>query len=269
MADLIFRIHPTINFARVGTSGEYYVAPETAAGEIVDAKTGVFGGLPIKAGTEDTFIEAKDLRDDQQRPKRQAARYRILVYDESQQSYPSQAGREIKIGDKIGDRTIKDIVWTLHLANKKANNYMIADHGEEKGIASYENGQTPPIRNPSFGSVLSETSRLKELQIDAGPRALASSSDGKETVAFDASTTCRYGTPSGGIETAADYPVSFPDDHLQMLNPQGPIDTLGELTIEKNTGRLLVLGGYGRADAILTNGKPPPLEDPRFDRVRS
>ena len=28
----VFRLHPTINFARVGTSDDYYLSPETSAG---------------------------------------------------------------------------------------------------------------------------------------------------------------------------------------------------------------------------------------------
>ena len=97
-----FRVHPAINFARVGTSDEYYIAPETAAGHVVDAQTGMFGGLPIKRGTEDTPIDAADFRDADHKPRRQAARFRIFAYDQHQQQYPSQDhGREIKIGGEL------------------------------------------------------------------------------------------------------------------------------------------------------------------------
>jgi len=42
-----FRVHPSINFARVGNSQEYYIAPETAAGEVVDPATGRCRSNPI------------------------------------------------------------------------------------------------------------------------------------------------------------------------------------------------------------------------------
>jgi hypothetical protein len=58
----VFRIHPTINFARLGTSDEFYLSPETSAG-LPLAGTATTGGLPIKAGTESEFIDSEDLRD--------------------------------------------------------------------------------------------------------------------------------------------------------------------------------------------------------------
>lgn len=73
----VFRIHPTINFARVGTSQEFYLSPETSAGLPLEG-TATTGGLPIKAGTESTFIDSSDLRDAAGRLKRQAARFRLF-----------------------------------------------------------------------------------------------------------------------------------------------------------------------------------------------
>ncbi|WP_444998213.1 LodA/GoxA family CTQ-dependent oxidase [Aliikangiella sp. IMCC44359] len=263
MSDSIFRIHPAINFARVGSSEDYYIAPETAAGEVVDKKKGIFGGLPIKKGTEDTFIEENDLRDDSQNPCRQAARFRIYAYDQPQQNYPSNdSGREIKIGDKVNGKIVKDIIWTVHLANKKGNNFEISSgpvKGEE-GIVAYENGQTPPLRNIQYGKDIAAENRLRELVIDAGPRTILSSSNGNQTVDFNAATAASYADGQGKI-SQVEYPVSFPDDHFTMFNPLGKIDTLGQVTIEANTGRLIVVGAYGRASGIMENGVPPKLDD--------
>ena len=64
----VFRVHPTINFARFGTSDEFYLSPETSAG-IMDPDSGVMGGLPIKAGTEKEPIQSSDLRDKRGRLK--------------------------------------------------------------------------------------------------------------------------------------------------------------------------------------------------------
>lgn len=264
MSNPYFRVHPNINFARVGVSEEYYLAPETAAGKLVDSQTGLFGGLPIKTGTENTPIEESDLRDANQNPRRQAARFRIYAYDSPQTQYPSNdAGREIKIGDNVGGKTIKDIVWQVHLANKKANNYTITSaNGQEEGIIAYENGNVPPLRNPQIPGGPTSTDRLRTLVIDAGPRALSVASGSYQPISFNAATQASYVKADGSIATISDYPTSFPDDHFAMFNPRGSIDTLGEMSIEKGTGRLIVTGGFGKASGILTNGKPPSLNDP-------
>ena len=256
------RVHPSINIARVGSSDEYYLAPETAAGELIDKTSGLFGGLPIKAGTEDTPIDATDFRDSNNNPKRQAARFRLFAYNQAQSSYPSEdPGQEIKIGDTLDGRKITDIIWTVHLANKKNNNYQITDaQGEEIGILAYENGGLPPVRNPQFGNDLSNPTRLSQLVVDAGPRALSASSNGNETVHFNAATTASY-SANGAIQSQPNYPMSFPDDHFTMFNPLGSIDSLGEMTIEAGTGRLIVAGGYGKASGIMNNGTPPKLDD--------
>jgi len=260
-----FRVHPNINFARVGNSSEYYLAPETAAGEIVDSNSGLFGGLPVKPGTEDTPIDATDFRDSNHAVKRQAARFRVFAYDSPQNTYPSEdPGKEIKIGDTVGGKTIKDIIWMVHLANKKNNNYKITSaNGEEEGIKAYENDSFPPVRNNTaeFGGNLSSPNRLSKLVIDAGPRTLSSSTNGQQTINFDAKTIPNYVDENGSVHIQSNYPVSFPDDHFEMFNPLGEISTLGEMTIEKDSGRLIVLGGRGLASAIKQGDKPPPLCD--------
>ena len=320
MADTTFRIHPIINFARVGGSAAYYIAPETAAGRKVDPNTGLMGGLPIKQGTEDTAIDADDYRDAGDLMRRQAARFRIYAYPGAdEESYPNGGGVEVNVGytfgsefgDALEGKEIEDIVWTVHVANKKANNYRITtpvkaeclemknvcgedvcvekkalrdanghfifcenystdgccdEHevckDEELGIDAYADGRLPPARNLRMGGELGDQGRLKKLMIDAGPRVIASSSDGSETVYFSRQSPPQYADALGNVFTIDQYPVSFPDDHFDMFNPQGEIDTLGELTIEPKTGRLLVLGGFGRASALKTDGAPPPLTDP-------
>lgn len=280
MNGLYFKIHPAINFARVGNSEEYYIAPETAAGDIV-AANGLMGGLPIKPGTEATPVDDADLRDAQSRLKRQAARFRIFAYDDAGGAYPGGGGVEIKIGSVVKvevdgivvDKTVKDIIWTVHVANKKANNYdILSANKEEEGIAAYANGKTPPVRNPDMTTDLGSSERLRKLVIDPGPRAIRSASDGVSSVPFSRMAKPTHADANGDIQTIGSYPVSFPDDHFDMFNAQGTINTLGELTIEKETGRLLVLGGYGRASGIEKAGTPPPLNsdldnDSWFDDV--
>lgn len=277
MSETLFRVHPAINFARVGNSDEYYLAPETAAGELIDKSSGLFGGLPIKPGTENTPIQEADFRDAKQQVKRQAARFRIFAYDAPQSQYPSNdPGREVKIGDTVGGKVIKDIIWSVHLANKKNNWYKITDaQGEEIGIKAYQpddqgNYNYPPIRDPEDASVpaladlgndLANATRRTKLVIDGGPRTLCSSSQ-STVVSFNQDTNCSYIDDKGQICTIKDYPLSFPDQHFAMDHKGGAIDTLGELQIEAGTGRLIVTGGYGRAAAIQLNGKQPSLDDP-------
>lgn len=261
----IFRVHPTINLARVGNSEEYYIAPETAAGELLDKKTGLFGGLPIKKGTEDTPITAEDFRDNtpEKKVKRQAARFRIFAYSEQQTSYPNNSpGKEVKIGDVIDGKTVIDIIWSVHIANKKNNNWRITSaNGDEEGILAYRKGQTPPIRNSSYGAALNADERLTKLVIDPGPRTIKSS-DETTVVEFDANTPSTYIDDSGNI-VSTEYPVSFPANHFENQNPDsGDITTLGQLQIEKNTGRLVITGGYGNAFAFVdAKGNKPDLTD--------
>jgi len=283
MSKTVFRVHPAINFARVGNSEDYYIAPETAAGELLDEKTGLFGGLPIKVGTENTPIDSTDFRDAEHKVKRQAARFRIFAYDGDYTTYPStDQGREVKIGDKVGAKTVKDILWTVHLANKKNNFFKITSaNGEEEGIQAYEKdpvtGQIiyPPIRNaeifnpihnpdaPGNPDMLHSLERLSKLVIDAGPRVLSSSASNSTVVNFDAITPCEFVNPMGEVMQAADYPVSFPSDHFSMTTKNDPITTLGQMRIETGTGRLIVTGGYGLANGIATSaGNAPSMTNP-------
>ena len=55
MTTINYRIHPAIGIARVGTSDDYYIAPETVAGLSTD-NSETTGGLPIKANTESETI---------------------------------------------------------------------------------------------------------------------------------------------------------------------------------------------------------------------
>ncbi|MCY7296052.1 LodA/GoxA family CTQ-dependent oxidase [Alteromonas sp. a30] len=259
-----FRVHPTINFARVGNSEEYYLAPETAAGELIDRETGLFGGLPVKPNTEDTPIDEHDFRDGDGKVKRQAARFRLFAYDQEQTNYPAEdKGREIKIGDTVGGKVIKDIVWQVHLANKKNNNYTIVnDQGEEEGIISYENGNTPPVRNPQYGDDLSSANRLNTLVVDAGPRAISVLNNAGAQLEFSQSSEASYTLDNGSIKSLPSYPISFPNQHFDMFEPLGTIDSLGEMQIEQISGRLIVTGGYGKASAIKDDdGNPPKLDN--------
>lgn len=272
------RIHPAIGFARVGNSKEYYLGPETMAASPI-AGSDLTGGLPIKPGTEDTPITSKDLRDDDGKLKRQAARFKIYQYpsEGSTISYPAPAGEEVVIGSTVNGKKVVDIIWTAHLANKKANCWEI-DEDANLGIDLYKpyeacwNGvkfpaDTPPMRNPDYGKDSiqnpykidpSDETRLKELVIDAGPRAVKAS-NGSNPVKFNKDTHASYYNQATGAIETANYPKQFPLAEGTAENGSDPIDYLGEILTEPN-GRLLVLGAHGLACAFNNEGQVDPKQ---------
>lgn len=266
-----FRIHPAIGIARVGNSKDYVIAPETMAGSPIPGSP-LTGGLPIKAGTEADPIRSADVRDKDGALKRHAARFRIFHYTGSDSDvWPRGDGTEVVIGTKVGGRTVKDIIWTVHLANKKANTFVLEESGDYQGISGYEDGRLPPIRNPSIDdpnapqpadklALLRDPARVRKLTIDAGPRAIAGAN--KSGVHFDNATVASYcDAATRKIVEQPAYPKSFPNDSFPRMDmPSGPIDTLGELLTDAK-GRLLVLGGYGRAAGWRLGGPVPLNED--------
>lgn len=270
MSDPIFRIHPAIGFARVGESQDFYLQPETSAGTLAGD---VAGGLPLRAGSpqpdHDETITDRDLRDGDRAMKRQGARFKIFQYSSGDGAYPHGGGDPITIGSKLADgREVKDIVWTVHLANKKANWFGVndfigidvynsnVDHKEKNDQLVLRNPGNPPegpeLKKHSIGYKQLEedlaylSTQRKDWVIDPGPRAIRGTS--ADSVAFDAKTTASYGS-GGTIKTTA-YPISFPSMHFKDRScPAGEIDTLGELKTDQ-FGRLIVLPAFGRACAV-------------------
>lgn len=256
MSKHVFRIHPAIGLARVGNSESFYLAPETIAGLPLPDRDDLVGGLPIRAGTEAEPITSRDLRDGDGALKRQAARFRIYQYPaRDQEVYPSGGGAEVRIGSELGGKRVVDIVWTVHLANKKANCYQLID---DQGVDAYRSDQLPPLRNPTLGPDAGDEGRRRRLVVDPGPRALRGSD--RKVVRFDARTPASYATAEGEIRLQPDYLKSFPGDAFgDLLCPRGAIDTLGELHGDEH-GRLVVAGGYGRAVAFRRrDGQVSPL----------
>ena len=129
-----FKIHPAIGIARVGNSSSYFLGPETMAGTPAADGDKASGGAPIKPGTENELVTSSELRDNDGKLKRQAARFKIFEYPEEEiTNYPTGQGTEITIGSTvtIGGNTnkITNIIWTCHLANKKANSWDEPENG--------------------------------------------------------------------------------------------------------------------------------------------
>jgi hypothetical protein len=270
-ATTVFRLHPAINFARLGTSDDYYLSPETSAGLPTPGMGETVGGLPIRRDTEDDPITSDDLRDHQGNLKRQAARYRIFAYTfespNTDETYPNGGGKEILRGSKLDDgRVVKDVVWTVHLANKKANAYNVVN---AQGVRAYADCKVPQLRNPEEygdpepgkGATPDPQTRVRKFVIDFGPRAIKSSQHDVK-VSFDEPTPATYSDENGVIKEQNEYPKSFPQKAFPkdpLFQPSGPLDTLGELTTDAK-GRLLVLPAKGRTAATYDEyGNPMPL----------
>ncbi|SDT08316.1 LodA/GoxA family CTQ-dependent oxidase [Bradyrhizobium canariense] len=273
-----FRIHPAIGIARVGNSDGYVIAPETMAGSPPADGSKLTGGLPIRPGTASESIRSSDLRDASGALKRHAARFRLFSYkDSTSETWPRGDGDEVRIGDTVDGRKIADIIWTVHVANKKTNWFVLAEEDDKpQGIASYADGNLPDIRNPSLTqtgapqpvdklAVLALPDRLRKLVIDPGPRVISGKS--ADPVRFDAQTSAKYfDIARGATVEIPHYPKSFPCDELgQIESPSGLIDSLGELRTD-SFGRLLVLGGRGRAVAWKIAGKSPLDDDVNNDQ---
>lgn len=266
----IVRIHPSVGVARVGNSTEYYLAPETMAGKPPEGGSKLVGGLPIRPGTESTPIDADDIRDSAGALKRQAARFRLFAYPEmSPEPWPRGDGTEIHIGSELDGRKVADIVWTVHVANKKTNWFVLTEDGPQ-GIASYD-GRLPPLRNADPDvkgaaqpadpiATINDPKRIRRLVIDPGPRSVQGASAGP--VGFDGVTPpSHYDAASSKVVSLPSYPKSFPADSFDSLDlPSGPIDTLGELRTDDN-GRLIVVGGFGRAAGWKVRELSTPLND--------
>jgi hypothetical protein len=250
----VFRIHPTINLARLGTSDEFYLSPETSAGLPLEGTT-TTGGLPIKPDTESEFIDSGDLRDTNGALKRQAARFRLFAYSiTGPDSYPNGGGAEVVPGPLPDGRVLQEIIWTVHLANKKAAAFCVIP---SRGVDAFANGKLPPLRNPgTYGKNgdVDDKVRLHQLMIDPGPRAIASSST--QPAVFNLATPASYGD-GDKIVQLLDYPQTFPSTtNSQLYEPSGPLDSLGELRVDKK-GRLLVLPAKGRTAAQIDEYNVP------------
>jgi L-lysine 6-oxidase len=221
-----YLIHPAVGVARIGNSPDsFYLAPET------------IGGLPIECDRNGnpTFengrpVYVKSFKENG-RIRRQAAQFGVYVHDSAD---PSDPGREITLDDPA----VESIEWTAHLANKKAawydNDELIGDvmlaTATNTNYYDPNTSDNQTLHNPN---IVDRHARQRRLIIDPGPRSISRPGD---TVPI-----ARHNIPS-------DYPHgSFPaplEDGIRR-SPHN-IDTLGDLKMDTK-GRLLVLGGFGRA----------------------
>ncbi|WP_197022938.1 LodA/GoxA family CTQ-dependent oxidase [Xanthobacter sp. 91] len=258
----VLRIHPAIGVARIGNSPDYYLAPETAAGELPPSGEGLWGGLPLDAATGQP-LTADGFRDAQGRLKRQAVRFRIYAYTRT--GWPTGESTEITLGAVIGGKRVVDIVWQVHVANKKLNTFgMMNPIGHFPALPGFADGKLMPIRRPQDGP-LESPDRLRRLVIDPGPRALSARTDQGRVLAFDRATPASCLAEAGGggapVHPLPAYPVSFPQDHFRLHTPADPVTRLGDVRTEAGTGRLIFAAGFGAAEGITSDGSAPSVSD--------
>lgn len=174
-------IHPAIGIARVGNApaGEYYLAPEIP-GQAAD---------PGEPGFKNKEGEIR----------REAARFRVYGYDAS-----GKVVKEITADDA-------EIVWEVHLANRKAAWYKFLNALDLKQfvmIPDHRNGDIPG-------------GRRQDLVIDPGPRRISGKGRSGPEYAFD----------QGWISFEEGSPIEVP---------------LGEVRTDEK-GRLIVIGGAGHS----------------------
>jgi len=280
------RIHPAIGVSRVGNSPDYVISPETSAGMPPIEGSNVSGGLPIKRGTECDNITDEDLRDAQGRLKPHAQRYRIYAYETTPgKTYPYKGNvSEVCVGSKVDGKTVQSITWQVHMANKKANNWIIPESQSTHtdcddgigGMSWYANNDTPFVRNGDFGKStypvplnfnewgtgkaptevdMSDPVRLTKLVIDAGPKTINSANAGAR-VEFD-NGDCSYLDASGTVQSV-DYPQLWPADNFDTLfTPNdSKLGTMGGMETDAQ-GRLLVIGSPGFAAAWMVGENNP------------
>jgi hypothetical protein len=229
-----FRIHPAIGIARLGNSPDkFYIAPDVGGQLPIQCDD---SGNPVVDG-HGNEVGVTDFKDASGRILRQAARFRVFVYDDK-----SADGREVLIGDQVDivnrrngqllTFRIEDIQWTVYLANKKACWYAFAETDGEHGYTADH-----PLRNAD----ITNSEERQRLIIDPGPR----------SVSFKAAQRAVFDKNSPG-------PTSFPPE----LVPHS-ITELGELrcTEQANANRLLVLGGFGNSGSMLDGFGNPKIEE--------
>src|SRR5215218_6137447 len=195
----IYKIHPAIGIARLGDATTFFIGPETPGLR----PTGDPPGVKVPHYKDGGKI------------KPQAARFHIFEYVDKAGDYV--ASREVSLADKDVTR----LVWTVHLANRKASFFKF------KGLEGTE-------RFSSLGRRNAPLSSLDPHKLEIDPKERSISGKNAKQVEFSKGTSAN---------PAREF---WPDPA-----PSPEITTLGRLRTDSE-GRLLVLGGSGKAVKLST-----------------
>jgi L-Lysine epsilon oxidase N-terminal/L-lysine epsilon oxidase C-terminal domain len=197
---VLARIHPGIGIARIGNSESgYFIGPE----------------LPFLRR-----IRSDSYRDDKGRLKRQAAKFRIYGYDEN--------------NEVVGELTtrVAEIVWTVHVANKKAAWYdfdvaldlpeAINTKSSRRNSCIQGKNREQLIIDPGAHSIAGQDQRqvlkdgnflgqpvcLGELQTDAEGRLLFLGGRGVSRTPLPGNNVTTFANNAGWYDDTSDGPVS-------------------------------------------------------------
>jgi hypothetical protein len=221
----IYRIHPAIGIARVGNadSDQFFIGPERP-------------GRPASGDSRcGTTVPPYKADQGNEKIKPQAARFRVWEYVKNADG-KYEAKREVD----LNQYDVRRITWTVHLANRKASFHFFEGR---KG----DTAPPGPLRNSRWierigvGSIpMKASERKKLLDIDPGKRSI-------------------HGAKAKKVEFRADGTGNWPV-HIPGHPKEGEyvIDYLGELRTDE-AGRLIVIGGKGRAAGLLDESLPRSL----------
>jgi len=218
-----YRIHPSIGVARLGNSGEFYLSPIKIGGRPIECSQ--YGD---EASEEGKIKYVNRFKDKQKRVKKQAAKFKIFKHDSSK-TQPE----EIDLTDKT---LIKNVKWTVHLANKKASWFHFTEFKGDLMLGennTYEN--RPDRENAEKRNQEIEGKDRRNLIVDYGPRSVDSANMRLE-IRNDSNIPYDY-------KKFASAPL-----HQRKKPPKygKRVDYLGEI-ITDSKNNLVVLGGHGNS----------------------
>ena len=203
----IYKIHPAIGVARLGTA-----QPNPVSGQTYYLAPTVEGALPTDPSTGKP---SEVFRDPEGKLLKQAAQFQVFAYEDG-----NPDGKPVV----LGNGGIKAIEWTAYLANKKAAWYQFKEltgSGQEGDAGYIENNKKVPPLNPL--RVNRQVPDRQKLILDPGPRTVGGSQ------------------PASAIFDLPDGPTT--DE--QTFKPN-VIRHLGSLYAEKE-GTLLLFAGDGNS----------------------
>ncbi|HMJ52314.1 MAG TPA: LodA/GoxA family CTQ-dependent oxidase [Polyangiaceae bacterium] len=195
----IYRIHPAIGIARVGNAARdtFFIGPEAPG-------RGPTGDATVGTRVPDFKASGK--------LKPQGARFRIWEYVDKKGKY--EPSREINLDEK----DCVNVVWTVHLANRKASFFKFKNlAGEERPHAS--------------------GSRRNDTVVD------------RRTLEIDPQSRVISGRTARPVEFRKGTSRNPASELWPSPAPSPPIEYLGELRTDA-AGRLIVIGGNGQSSAV-------------------
>ena len=229
----IYKIFPAIGIARVGNSLQFYLAPEEAGGLPIPLTMNDDGTVKLPIEEAGTNFQKTDFRDGngQGKMRRQAVRFRIYHYNDDDEP------TEVKLKTLIDGKTVKKIIWTVRIANKKASWYEFQTKNGEDGY-----GPNHPLRN----SDIEGDDNRRALMINPGSKTIDTDNGSQQTVLFNRAGGGTWPLDKQLYPEVTDFPVN-----------QKTIDRLGEMHLDAE-GHLIFVGGFGRSGS---ENNPPEIQN--------